>query len=165
MECLICFEQYNDVLERYECSMCTKCMCLGCFASLKKEECPFCRASLCASSTETEAVRSTDDGHWSEESSLQQTLPTFSQSYPPLYTPMWSPTETFDEQTGEWRQSRILTRQLRRERKRMDHEQQQLRNAELSRLHNRQLRQQPRKAKRGKTQTQMMFDMEIDASV
>jgi hypothetical protein len=35
-----------------------------------------------------------------------------------------------------WETSRILTRQLRRERKRQEHELQQIRNAELSRIHN-----------------------------
>ena len=150
MECPICFEQYSDASV---CATCETSMCLHCLASLKKEECPFCRQPFFASSSE--AV--TNDG-------VTANVPTFSQSYPPTTTTnpyhhhaSLLPADLLDE-TGEWRRSRILTRQLRRERKRMDHELQQIRNAELSRLHNRQQR-----SKRGKNQNQMIFDMEMDA--
>lgn len=166
MECPICFEQYNDASIRYECGTCETNICLHCLASLKKEECPFCRATFQSSSSET----GTNDGV-ATSSSMTSQHEGMSQSYPPsvtmsqslpVYTSMWSHEQILGDD-GEWRRSRILTRQLRRERKRMDHELQQVRNAELSRLHNRQ--QPARKNKRGKNQSNMIFDMELDASV
>lgn len=173
MECPICFEQYNDASIRYECETCQTSICLQCLASLKKEECAFCRTSFPTSSSETER----NDGvtnHDFSSSSFTNESSLFSQTYPPstamassslpIYTSMWSHGEMLDDD-GQWRRSRILTRQLRRERKRMDHELQQIRNAELSRLHNRQQQQPPKKSKRGKNQTQMIFDMEMDASI
>jgi hypothetical protein len=53
--------------------------------------------------------------------------------------------------------SRILTRQLRRERKRQEHELQQIRNAELSRIHNNNIRK-TKKSKEKRQDIQFQID-------
>jgi len=110
MECPICFHHYDDL--RFDCNFCNQQICLTCFASLTKEECPFCRTPLYDSSSNFENV--------------------MSHSYPPTRLPV-----LFNDDL-ETSTSRILKRQLRREHKRQAHERQQQINAQLSRIHNRQ---------------------------
>jgi len=111
MECPICCETYDSLLG-YRCDKCRQTECLQCYASWNKEECPFCRYSPIAANSK---MSSTDD-----TIIYPQTYP----PGPPTIIPYWEP-------------SRTLQRQIRRERKRQEHELQQIRNAELSRIHNR----------------------------
>lgn len=145
MECPICLENYDD-MERYECDVCKKAFCIQCLQNLKKEECPFCRLNFSTSlPAPTTMVASsstiTTDYHPS------QSLPSY------MYASTIVP---------EWERSRTLTRQIRRERKRQEHEQQRLRNAELSRIHNMERRASRQPRSRQERRNELMFDIDMD---
>ena len=116
-----------DAIFSYRCDKCNQTECLKCFQSFNKEECPFCRYSP------NPVVNSVEN------------VNIYSQTYPGnYYVPYY---ET----------SRILTRQLRRERKRQEHELQQIRNAELSRIHNNNIRK-TKKSKEKRQDIQFQID-------
>lgn len=138
MECPICLEEYDDA-QKYVCEVCKTALCLQCLQSLKKEECPFCRLNFSTSLPSTPLGASFPTQH-----TQSQSLPLYTATIP------------------DWERSRILTRQLRRERKRQDHEQQQIRNAEISRLHNLERRMSRQPKSRQERRNDLMFDIELD---
>jgi hypothetical protein len=146
MECPICLENYDE-MERYECDVCKKAFCIQCLQNLKKDECPFCRlnfsTSLPASTTMVVSNSVTQDHQPS------QSLPSY------MYASTIVP---------QWERSRILTRQLRRERKRQEHEQQRLRNAEASRIHNMERLASRRPTSRQERRNELMFDIDMDTT-
>lgn len=143
MECPICLDTYDVVMNQFICEVCNKAFCLECFAKLKKEECPFCRLNF---STSLPSIQETLPVH--NHMFQSQSLPTY------FMTPATS--------VPSWEHSRILTRQLRRERKREEHELQQRRNAEISRQHNIERRNNRQPKSRQERRNELMFDIEID---
>lgn len=129
MECPICCDTYDSLLG-YRCDNCKQTECLQCYQSWNKEECPFCRYKPVEANSKiiehahTYPGNSVSSGIWGGRS----------------------------EVVPFWESSRILTRQIRRDRKRQEHELQQIRNAELSRIHNYQHRKSPPKTKQEKRQ-------------
>ena len=152
MECPICLETYDDA-EEYVCEVCKAGLCIQCLQNLKKEECPFCRLNFSKSMPSA----STEGGSFLQQTTPPPSLPVFSQysqSLPAYFHPSTI--------VPEWERSRILTRQLRRERKRQEREHQQLRNAELSRIHNMERRHANQPPSRQERRNDLLFDMEID---
>ena len=128
MECPICCETY-DALLYYRCEKCNQTECLICYQSWKKDECPFCRYNpVVADSKDNDNPPTTIHAH----------------TYPGDNVTVYIP---------HWEQSRSLTRQIRRERKRYERELQQIRNAELSRIHNHNYNNN-RKSKKSKERSQ-----------
>ena len=125
-ECPICYDNIENIIT---CEKCHHEICLKCYECLKDESCPFCRSSFSLFQN-------------NNNQNNNQTI--YSSSYPPPSNPFTT--------LNDWNHSRILRRQIRRERKRQDYELQQIRNAELSRIHN-------KKSKKDK-KTGMMFYMD-----
>ena len=130
-ECPICYDD-DDQQHIITCEKCDHKICLKCYESLKDESCPFCRYSFSLFHNNNQTQNNIQNN--------QQTI--YSSSYPPPSNPFIT--------LNDWNNSRILRRQIRRERKRQDYELQQIRNAELSRIHN-------KKSKKDKKKTDMMF--------
>jgi hypothetical protein len=123
MECPICYEQ-NDIIHLISCEKCHHKICLKCYECLKEEVCPFCRSSL--------SINNNNDLN----TNIHNNNTIYSSSYP-------SYNNNFTT-LNDWNQSRILRRQIRRQRKRQEYELQQQRNAELSRIHNKKSKKEKR---------------------
>lgn len=165
MECPICFEESEDISLVYTCNVCTKTFCLRCFDALSKESCPFCRTAFTSFTSldntsssgcqvptiERQQMFSTSvPGNFQRHEHAMDNL-FYSHSYDMNYASSSLSMRPHTEY------SRTMTRQIRRERKRIEHENQKIRNAQLSRIHNRQSKQQSRQERRN----ELLFDFEI----
>lgn len=150
MECPICLETYDDA-EEYVCEVCKTGFCIQCLQKLRKEECPFCRLSFSKS-----MPAASTDGSFLQQTppSLLPVLNEYSHSLPAYFHPSTI--------VPEWERSRTLTRQIRRERKRQERENQQLRNVEVSRIHNMERRNANQPPSRQERRHDLLFDIEID---
>lgn len=150
MECPICFEHYEDESLQFECNSCKKKYCLFCVASIPNDSCPFCRYSSSLPQNKSSSFPNHSDTIYATSAPS---------SDPPRHNPiLYNSSQSFPSVNHEWYQSRTVMRQLRRERKRTDHEAERRRNAELSRIHN---REQKRHPSRQEKRNDLLFDIDL----
>lgn len=145
MECPICFEHYEDESLQFECNSCKKKYCLFCVESISNDSCPFCRYSSSLPQNNSFTNHS-DTIH-----------PSSAPSSTSHHNIIYNSSLSFPSINHEWHQSRIMMRQIRRERKRIDHEAERRRNAELSRIHNHEQRRPP---SRQEKRSDLLFDID-----